>query len=161
MLTVASLANLFPSPVEPYVGDEILELRRRGFRVIPGSVRRPPATALAPPAILPEVVADATALVVLRAVWLCLKRWRRISDLLWRVLCRGREGPIQRAKSLLHIWLGACYAALLEPYEVDHIYVHHGYFGSWIAMVAAVCLASVSASLSTDRICCYTRSIST
>jgi colanic acid/amylovoran biosynthesis glycosyltransferase len=40
-------------------------------------------------------------------------------------------------KALLHTWLGACYAVLLEGSEVDHIHVHHGYFGSWIAMVAA------------------------
>jgi glycosyltransferase involved in cell wall biosynthesis len=26
---------------------------------------------------------------------------------------------------------------VLRDYEVDHIHVHHGYFGSWIAMVAA------------------------
>jgi glycosyltransferase involved in cell wall biosynthesis len=29
------------------------------------------------------------------------------------------------------------YAALLQGRGVDHIHVHHGYFGSWIAMVAA------------------------
>jgi len=38
---------------------------------------------------------------------------------------------------LVHTWLGACYAVLLQGREVDHIHVHHGYFGSWIAMVAA------------------------
>ena len=41
MRTVAYLANQFPSPVEPYVVDEIEELRRRGVEVIAGSVRRP------------------------------------------------------------------------------------------------------------------------
>ena len=41
MLTVAYLANRFPAAVEPYVGDEIRELRRRGVQVIPGSVRTP------------------------------------------------------------------------------------------------------------------------
>lgn len=40
MLTVAYLANTFPSAVEPYVVDEIEELRKRGVRVIAGSVRR-------------------------------------------------------------------------------------------------------------------------
>ena len=40
MLTVAYLANQFPSPVEPYVVEEIEELRRRGVRVIAGSVRK-------------------------------------------------------------------------------------------------------------------------
>ena len=39
-ITVAYLANEFPSAVEPYVSDEILELRRRGVRVIAGTVRR-------------------------------------------------------------------------------------------------------------------------
>jgi glycosyltransferase involved in cell wall biosynthesis len=33
--------------------------------------------------------------------------------------------------------MGACYAVLLEGRGIDHIHVHHGYFGSWIAMVAA------------------------
>jgi colanic acid/amylovoran biosynthesis glycosyltransferase len=37
----------------------------------------------------------------------------------------------------LHTWLGVYYALLLEGQNVAHIHVHHGYFGSWIAMVAA------------------------
>jgi hypothetical protein len=41
MLTVAYLANQFPSPVEPYVADEIAELQSRGIRVISGTVRQP------------------------------------------------------------------------------------------------------------------------
>ena len=41
MLTVAYLANRFPATVEPYVVEEIEELRSRGIRVIAGSVRRP------------------------------------------------------------------------------------------------------------------------
>ena len=41
MLTVAYLANQFPSPVEPYVAEEIAELRSRGVRVVPGTVRQP------------------------------------------------------------------------------------------------------------------------
>ena len=40
-------------------------------------------------------------------------------------------------KALAHTWLGACYAVLLEGSGVEHIHVHHGYLGSWIAMVAA------------------------
>src|SRR6266480_5700165 len=38
---VAYIANQFPSPVEPYVIDEIRELRVRGICVIPCSARRP------------------------------------------------------------------------------------------------------------------------
>jgi glycosyltransferase involved in cell wall biosynthesis len=53
------------------------------------------------------------------------------------VLLRGREKPHRRLKALLHTWLGAYYAVRLRDRGVDHIHVHHGYFGSWIAMVAA------------------------
>lgn len=141
MLTVAYLANQFPSPVEPYLTDEIEELRRRRVTVIAGSVRRPDL-----PASLSDGIAHGTDSVVLqpipfplalKGVLLCLRRWRRIADLLHRVILQGRETPMQRGKALLHTWLGACYALRLEKRGVEHIHVHHGYFGSWIAMVAA------------------------
>lgn len=136
MLTVAYLANLLPSPVEPYVAEEIEELRSRGVHVIAGSVRKPVATPSL--ANAPEIILQSISPIVLaRAVLLCLRRWPRISDLIWHVVCHGREGPVRRMKALLHTWLGACYAVMLEEQEVDHIHVHHGYFGSWIAMVAA------------------------
>jgi glycosyltransferase involved in cell wall biosynthesis len=54
-----------------------------------------------------------------------------------RVLLRGKESPKRRAKALLHTCLGAYYAVQLREHRVDHIHVHHGYFGAWIAMVAA------------------------
>ena len=38
MQTIAYLANEFPSKVEPYVREEISELRRRGLKVIAGSI---------------------------------------------------------------------------------------------------------------------------
>jgi colanic acid/amylovoran biosynthesis glycosyltransferase len=38
---------------------------------------------------------------------------------------------------VLHTLLGIYYAALLQEHSVDHIHVHHGYFSSWVAMVAA------------------------
>jgi len=44
-------------------------------------------------------------------------------------------------EGLLHTCLGVYYAALLREQNVDHIHVTHGYFGSWIAMVAARCWA--------------------
>jgi colanic acid/amylovoran biosynthesis glycosyltransferase len=134
MPTVAYLANLFPSSLEPYVADEIEELRNRGVRIVAGSVRRPKVSD-APTA---EIVLQAMSpLVLVRALWLCLHKWPRLADLICRVAFRGREGAWQRSKALLHTWLGACYAVMLEQYGVDHIHVHHGYFGSWIGMVAA------------------------
>ncbi len=139
MLTVAYLANRFPSAVEPYVTEEIEELRSRGIRVIAGSVLKARkqdqylATRCAPEVVLQSL----QGIVLLRALWLFMRHWNRISPLVMRLLFRGREGPLQRARTLLHTLLGACYAARLQTFGIDHIHVHHGFFGSWVAMVAA------------------------
>ena len=136
MLTIAYLANQFPSPVEPYVLDEIDELRRRGISVVAGTVRKPIAAnkGRTHPDIALEPV---DVMLLLRAALLCVRKWRLISRLLNRVFVQGRESFSQRIKTIFHTWLGACYALLLEEHNVDHIHVHHGYFGSWIAMTAA------------------------
>jgi colanic acid/amylovoran biosynthesis glycosyltransferase len=137
MLTIAYLANVFPSPVEPYVLGEIEELRRRGVRVVAGSVRKPGVSDFRE-LLSPQVVLGCPALDVLaRAGWLCFSRWSRISHLVRRVLFQGREGLLLRLKALVHTFLGACYAVRLERHGVEHIHVHHGYFGSWIGMTAA------------------------
>jgi colanic acid/amylovoran biosynthesis glycosyltransferase len=136
MLTVAYLANQFPSPVEPYVGDEIRELRGRGIRVIAGSIRKARADQSGTCAA-GVVVQPPRMMVLLQAVWLCVRRWKQLLELGVRLMFGGRETPLQRMKALLHTWLGACYAVMLEEREIDHIHVHHGYFGSWVAMVAA------------------------
>jgi glycosyltransferase involved in cell wall biosynthesis len=140
MLTVAYLANQYPAAVEAYVGEEIGELRRRGVNVVAGSVRR---AGTARDATIDEPSAAVLHLqpvrmrTLLRALALVVKRWRQISSLVARVLLEGKESPWLRLKALSHTWLGACYAVLLRERGVDHIHVHHGYFGSWIAMVAA------------------------
>src|SRR5258706_932260 len=151
MLTVAYLANQFPAAVEPYVSEEIEELRRRGVQVIPGSVRRPDVaqresakTRSSEPTILSLQPIQVRTL--LRALGLVGRRWKRIAGLMTRVLLRGKESPGRRLKALLHTWLGAYYAVQLQERGVDHIHVHHGYFGAWIAMVAAR-LLGVSYSL--------------
>ncbi len=163
-MTVAYLANQFPSSVEPYVMDEIEELRRRGVEVIAGSVRRPEERVRSSHAANRDpdsgdvvVLQPGPIALAVKAVWLCLRRWRRIADLLQRVILPGQESFLQRGKALLHTWLGACYALRLEKrgmesihvqriraqhiyvhhVHVQHIHVHHGYFGAWIAMVAA------------------------
>jgi len=132
MLTVAYLANEFPSPFEPYVGDEIAELRSRGVRVIATSARRPRRAEGVDIVLLPLRLPA-----FLGGLWLCLRRWKRIAPLLKRVLFQGHEKPWRRIKALVHTFLGACYAASLKGRGIEHIHVHHGYFGSWIAMTAA------------------------
>ena len=140
MLTVAYLANQFPSPVEPYVGEEIGELRSRGVRVVPGTVRQPRARSSQIPRKQDAekiVIRPVSVVVFLKALWLCVFQGSELFDLLGRILFQGHESPPMRIKALVHTFLGACYAAQLKPREIDHIHVHHGYYGSWIGMVAA------------------------
>ena len=140
MPVVAYLSNQFPSPVEPYVVEEIRELRKRGVDVIPCSARR--ANGMRDDGLKP-LVAETLYLqplqigLLLRAARLCLRRFGLLADLVERVLVRGSESPARKVRALLHTWLGAYYALTLEALGVEHIHVHHGYFASWIAMVAA------------------------
>ncbi len=137
MLTVAYLANQLPSPTEHYVVDEIEELRQRGVRVIACSVTEPGADQ-APGTLSPEIVLQSLRFFVLcRALWILILRMSRLWPLLRRIFLAGDEGVPARVKALAHTFLGACFAVKLQRHTVDHIHVHHGYFGSWIAMVAA------------------------
>jgi colanic acid/amylovoran biosynthesis glycosyltransferase len=142
MLRVAYLANRFPSPVEPYVSEEIEELRRRGLKVVAGSALKPDQIGSIV-AVAPNSSSDVMVLqpfrmgLMMRSFWLCLRRWRWIADLFHRIVLQGHESPLRRVKALLHTWLGAYYALRLRDQRIEHIHVHHGYFGSWLAMVAA------------------------
>jgi glycosyltransferase involved in cell wall biosynthesis len=149
MFTVAYLANRFPAAVEPYVGDEIQELQRRGVNVIPGSVRRPDAKLhRSESSGRNEILClqPIRILTLLRAFALAVWHWKRIASLISRVIMQGKEPLSRRLKALLHTGLGAYYAVKLRKHAVNHIHVHHGYFGSWIAMVASQ-LLGVSYSL--------------
>ena len=139
MLRVAYLANQFPSAVEPYVSAEMEELRRRGLSVTASSALKSHGAAITSQTAELDLVVlqPLRGPLLIRALWLCLRQRRRIADLLRRVFVQGREPPIQRIKALVHTWLGAYYALRLQDRGIHHIHVHHGYFGSWIAMVAA------------------------
>jgi glycosyltransferase involved in cell wall biosynthesis len=140
MTTVAYIANQFPSPLEPYVAEEVEELRVRGVRVIPCSAW------LATSDLddrLKILSAETLSLqpwrfgLLLRAGWLCVRNFSQLSDLVARLVRQGHEPLGQRARGLVHTWLGAYYALLLKERGVEHIHVHHGYFASWVATVAA------------------------
>jgi glycosyltransferase involved in cell wall biosynthesis len=140
MPTIAYLANQFPSPVELYVAEEIRELCRRGVNIIPCSARFASAAlddALKASAAETLYLQPLRVWPMIRAAWLCMRKTFLLWDLAERVLILGNESPVRRARALLHTWLGACYAQRLQDRGVTHIHVHHGYFASWIAMVAA------------------------
>jgi colanic acid/amylovoran biosynthesis glycosyltransferase len=139
--TIAYIANEFPSPLEPYVIDEITELRRRGAQVICCSGKR------VSPKDLRSVERDfwketrffqpLTDDELLRAVRrLASDRhslWQVLRPLLWE---RGTP-PTRRVRALGHTVMGAALAEELQPLGVEHIHAHHGYFASWMALAAA------------------------
>lgn len=139
MTTIAYLANSFPEEVEPYVGEEIRALRRCGVNVIATSIRRPKEEVPGHTPRQEEILylLPVTLPLLTRAFALLIRRREQIAEVIARVLFRGREPFVQRLKALLHTWLGACYAVRLQNTGVEHIHVHHGFFGSWIAMIAA------------------------
>jgi len=147
VLTVAYLSNEFPVSVEPYVGLEIQEFRKRGVNVVACSIRRSSGTVGTAPASAGETLYLEPMRMgqLLRAGWLCLRNAMLLGDLFLRPLIRGRESPSRRLRAVLHTWLGAYCALSLQERGITHLHVHHGYFASWVAMVAAPCWESISA----------------
>ena len=121
--------------------EEIRQLRKRGVRIIPCSSRKVDDSSLTPD--LRQLAQETLYLEPLRwrtllhALFICLRRFHSIGDLITGALLESSEPAIWRARSLLHTWLGVYYGLLLRDRGVDHIHVHHGYYSSWIAMVAA------------------------
>jgi colanic acid/amylovoran biosynthesis glycosyltransferase len=141
MTTVAYIANEFPSPLEPYVKDEIAELRQRGIRVIPCSGKRVSPhglrrddRALWDETLFFQPLSDHELLRATRrlasqrsALWHCLKP----------VLLECGASPTKRLRALGHTVMGAAMAEQLATLNVRHIHAHHGYFASWMALVAS------------------------
>lgn len=131
-MTIAYLSNSYPEACEPYVGEEIRELRRHGIQVLACSSRRVQATLTSSAnTILPLRLRPC-----IRAVWLSLIHVL----ILWEFIARALRGPepvSRRVRCLVHTWLGVYFAVLLRDKRIRHIHVHHGYFSAWIGMVAA------------------------
>ncbi len=141
MTTIAYIAGEFPSPLEPYVMDEIAELRRRGVQVVCCSGKRVSPHDLSP---AERAFWDETLFFQPLSDDDLLRASRRlVSDrhILWQLLRpllleRGAS-PIRRIRALGHTVMGAALAEQLEPLHVEHIHAHHGYFASWMALAAA------------------------
>jgi len=141
MTTVAYIANQFPSSIEPYVMDEISELRQRGVRVICCSGKR----------VRPNELGERergfwnetrffqplTDTQLVRAVRRLGSQPQAYSLLLKPVLREFPAYPGRRIRSLGHTLMGAAMAEELAPVGIEHIHAHHGYFASWMAVVAA------------------------
>jgi glycosyltransferase involved in cell wall biosynthesis len=138
VIATAYLSNQFPSAVEPYVMEEIDALRRRGFRVISCSARKPEPDQRHSVWAEESIYLQQLNLRLLgRAIWIGLRSMRQLKNLFGRVALDGKESLGQRINCLLHTALGFYLAAVLEDRGATHIHVHHGYFSAWIAMVAA------------------------
>ena len=137
-MKIAYLSNRFPSPVEPYVADEIGEFRRRGVEVVVCSVLHPVAMGAQRDDHPDDVqyLQPLDAVLSAKAMWLLVRRFPDLQDL-WQRVLSGDEPTSQRLKTLAHTWLGAYLALRLGGRGIEHIHVHHGYFASWVAMVAA------------------------
>jgi colanic acid/amylovoran biosynthesis glycosyltransferase len=141
MTSIAYIANEFPSSLEPYVIDEITELRRRGAEVICCSGKRvsPKDLSLTERAFWKETrffqpLSDDELLRAVRRLASDRKGfWQLLRPLLWE---RGAS-PIRRVRALGHTAMGAALAEQLAPLKVEHIHAHHGYFASWMALAAA------------------------
>ena len=137
-LAVAYLANSFPSQVEPYVGEEIGELQKRGMRVVACSVW--PTASCANQRFNGDspvlTVAAFHPWLMLQAFWLCIARFTDLRVFFHRIIS-GNESAMVRARALAHTMLGAQLALQLRSYHVRQIDIHHGYMAAWIGMVAA------------------------
>ncbi len=138
MNQIAYLVNSFPEAVEPYVWEEVCELRYRGQAVLVYSFRRPQQVAAQAAEMASETayLFPLDARLAVRASWIFLSQIFRIVDFLWRALC-GPEPIRRRLRTIAHTWLGAYVAAAFCKKQITHIHIHHGYFSSWAGMVAA------------------------
>ncbi len=141
MTAIAYIANEFPSPLEPYVMDEITELRRHGIEIICCSGKRvaPDGLSLSERAFWKETrfcqpLSDQELLKAARQ----LAADRGAAWSVAKPLVFDRHASVgRRIRGLGHTLMGAALAEELAPLEVTHIHAHHGYFASWMALVAA------------------------
>jgi colanic acid/amylovoran biosynthesis glycosyltransferase len=140
MTTVAYIANAFPSTIEPYVIDEICELRRRGARVICCSAKHVSRDGLSE--MERELWKETRSIRPVSPREMMCSLYRLASDR--RSLRPVLEAALQenantrkRVRMLAHTLLGIALADKLRSCAVDHIHAHHGYYGSWMALIAS------------------------
>ena len=138
MSRIAYLANLFPVASEPYVAAEIRALRARGAQVIACSVRHPSSDEERD-ALKQQTLyfTHVRARLIFRSLALAAKHRRILANIIKEAFSEKSARLSRRLRALVHTALGIYFAALIEDRAICHVHVHHGYFASWIAMVAA------------------------
>jgi glycosyltransferase involved in cell wall biosynthesis len=135
-MTIAYLANSFPEPLESYVSEEIHELRQRGQNVLACSIKWPLGALPSKGALETLYVLPLTPRLCLQTAWASVFHFPFLREFIKRAVA-GPESVSRRVRALAHTWLGVYLATLLRDKNVSHIHVHHGYFSSWVGMVAA------------------------
>lgn len=140
-LRIAYVLHTFPELTENFVFEEVAALRAKGVDVsIFAGIKSDDTAAMTD---LTNLVAETTylrpfkATLLLKACWLSLQHINHLKDIYKRVLFGGNEGLLRRFKAFFHSIVGIYLALLLKNREISHIHANHGYFASWIAMVAA------------------------
>jgi colanic acid/amylovoran biosynthesis glycosyltransferase len=140
-MAIAYIANEFPSPLEPYVMDEIGELRDRGVNVVCCSGKRVSPRYLQPAennfweqTHFFQPLSDQELMQALRRL---AGNRHKLWQILRPLLSERDTSPYRRLRTLAHTVMGAALAEKLEPLDVTHIHSHHGYFASWMALTAA------------------------
>src|SRR4051812_11125738 len=112
MLNVAYIANEFPASVEPYVVEEIGELRKRGVRVVASSVKHPETVSQEFCEIASETLYIALSVSrLLRALEISFRFRRMVLDLFKQALTKNSEPIGRRLRAVIHTLLGVYYAA--------------------------------------------------
>jgi len=138
MPNIAYLAIRLPAASEPYVAAEIVELRGRSLGVLPCSVFRSKAAGGEFERLRAETLYFAPVRFrdLLKSLTLAIAKCRTLANITRRVLLDSKQPCLRRLRTLLHTALGVYFAALLKERSIQHIHVHHGYFASFVAMVA-------------------------
>lgn len=141
-MRIAYLAHAFPLPSEHYFSQEIKMLRlKNDVEVLIYAAFKPVNFCQLPD--LKKLIDETEYLdrlrlrVLMRTVLVCISDCKKMKDIYCRVLFKGNEGIIQRAKGVLHTWMGVYLSELMKQQNIGHIHAHHGYLASWLAMVAA------------------------
>ncbi|MEI8139238.1 MAG: glycosyltransferase [bacterium] len=151
-MKLAYVLGTFPSRTETFIQRELDELRRKGFKIIIFSLRRPAvicrqAGNLTPKHLVyyrPSLLSPA----VITAQWyFMLRHPRRTLRALLQTLAASLHDPIELLKCLRNLPVAAIFARRAGHFGVEHIHAHFAYMPTDVARMMAT-LLNISFSFS-------------